>query len=100
MLHVWSRNYCGESSLTPGLPRPDDGRLRLSPWTGDLRSRWTCLSAWVLLKPQVSDTMQFLFVSVERVIGRGCHEEDKSSQKEGGEPGWTAVSVGERSESF
>ena len=100
MLHVWSRNYCGESSLTPRPPRPDDGRLRLSPWTGDLRSRWTCLNAWVLLKPQVSDTMQFLIVSVERVIGRGCHEEDKSSQKEGGEPGWTGVSVGERSESF
>ena len=100
MLHVWCRNYCRESSLTPRPPRPDDGRLRLSPWTGDLKSRWTCLNAWVLSKPRVLDTIHSFSSFQCRVIGRGCHEEGKSSQKEGGEPGWTAVSVGERSESF
>jgi len=57
-----------------------------------------CLGA--LEAPGIGHNSQFLILSVQRVIGRGCHEEGKSSQKEGGEPGWTAVSVGERSESF
>ena len=56
-----------------------------------------CLGA--LEAPGIGHNAQFLILSVETVIGRGCHE-DKNSQKEGGEPGWTPLSVGERSESF